>query len=194
MSNRTDHIREHVSDQLALERHILEAVERQREDDAMRSNLDANKIVIEIERVLKEHTSMLENLADQYEAESRGTLKKAVTEVAGTLAGLYGRIRNYQVSRMLRDDYTALSLAAMGYTAFHTFGLTIKEDRIADVALRHLKDITPLLVELSRVLPLVVAQETVEEGDYPMDHEAGRKAVEHTHEAWSANWVNTEHV
>lgn len=194
MSNRTDHIREHISDQLALERHILEAVQRQRDDDAMRNNLDANKIVIEIERVLKEHISALQNMADQHEAEGRGTLKQAVTEVAGMMAGLYDKMRNYKVSRMLRDDYTALSLAAMGYTAFHTFGMTIKEGPIADLSLRHLKDITPLLVELSRVLPLVVAQECLEEGDYPMDHDAGRKAVEHTQQAWSTSWVNAEHV
>lgn len=194
MSNRTDHIKEHISDQLALERHILDAVKRQREDEAMRNNLDANRVVIEIERVLKEHAAALENLSDLYNVDGRATLKRAISEVLGVAAGLYDKVRNYKVSRMLRDDYTALSLAAMGYTAMHTFGLTIREDRLAEVGLRHLKDITPLLVELSRVLPLIVSEETVREGDYPMDQEAATRAVENTHSAWSANWVNQEHV
>jgi hypothetical protein len=194
VSNRTDHIKEHISDQLALEHHILDAIQRQREDESMRNNLEANKVVIEIERVLKEHTAALENLSDEYEAGSRGTLKRAVTEVLGIAAGLYDKVRNYKVSRMLRDDYTALSLAAMGYTALHAFALTIKEERLAEVGLRHLKDLTPLLVDLSRVLPLTVAEETVKEGDYPMEKGAGARAAENTHNAWNASWVNQEHV
>ena len=194
MSIRTNHIKEHISDQLALEHHILDAVQRQREDEALRNNLEANKVVIEIERVLKEHTAALENLAESYDADGRGAIKRAVAEVLGVADGLFDKVRNYKVSRMLRDDYTALSLAAMGYTAMHTFALTIREDRLADVALRHLKDITPLLVELSRVLPLVVAEETVQEGDYPMETDAGARAVENTHGAWSSTWVSQVHV
>jgi len=189
VSNRTNHIKEHVSDQLALERHILDAVQRQREDDAVRNNLEANKVVIEIERVLKEHTTALESLADLYNTDGRSMLKRAITEVLGVAAGLYDRVRNYKVSRMLRDDYTALSLAAMGYTAMHAFALTIREDRLADISLRHLKDITPLLIELSRVIPLTVAEETVQEGDYPTESGAGARAVENTHNAWSTSWV-----
>lgn len=114
MGNREDTIKKRLSDQLALERHILEAVERQRGEDSLRENLEANKVVIEIEQVLKSHVATLETLADEYGAGTSSLLKKAVTELAGVAAGLYDKVRDQEVSRMIRDDYTALSLAAMG--------------------------------------------------------------------------------
>ncbi len=184
MGNREDTIKKRLSDQLALERHILEAVERQRGEDSLRENLEANKVVIEIEQVLKSHVATLETLADEYGAGTSSLLKKAVTELAGVAAGLYDKVRDQEVSRMIRDDYTALSLAAMGYTAFHTFGLVIQEQRIADVALSHLKDLTPLLVRISQVLPLVVASETAKDLGLNLDPNIGATAANNTHQAW----------
>ena len=184
MGNPEDTIKKRLSDQLALERHILEAVERQRGEDSLRENLEANKVVIEIEQVLKSHVATLETLADEYGAGTSSLLKKAVTELAGVAAGLYDKVRDQEVSRMIRDDYTALSLAAMGYTAFHTFGLVIQEQRIADVALSHLKDLTPLLVRISQVLPLVVASETAKDLGLNLDPNIGATAANNTHQAW----------
>jgi hypothetical protein len=41
---------------------------------------------------------------------------------------------------MLRDDYTALNLAAIGYHMLHTTGMGLQNQATADLALRHLKD------------------------------------------------------
>ncbi len=190
MSNRSDAIQKHLSDQIGLERHILEAIERQREDEKLREEVEANKLVIQIERTLNQHVTALESLAEAYDAQVESVVKKAVTELLGVAAGLYDKVRDHKVSRMLRDDYTALSLAAMGYTAFHTFGLGIKEERIANLALSHLKDLTPLLVELSKVLPVMVAKEGKEEYDFAFDHEVGTLAVSNTQEAWSTETLH----
>lgn len=189
MNNRKDAIQKHLSDQIGLERHILEAIERQREDEKLREEVEANKLVIQIERILNQHVTALENLAEAYDAQVESVVKKAVTELLGVAAGLYDKVRDHKVSRMLRDDYTALSLAAMGYTAFHTFGLGIKEERIANLALSHLKDLTPLLVELSKVLPVMVAKEGKEEYDFAFDNEVGTLAVSNTQEAWSTEAI-----
>lgn len=189
MSDRTNAIQKHTADMLSVERHILEAVERQREDDALRGHLEANKVVIDIERVLKEHTAALENLAESYDAGPQSAFKKAVTEFLGVVAGLYDKTREHKVTRMLRDDYTALSLAAMGYTSYHAFGLAIGEERIAQLALKHLKDLTPLLVSISKVLPVVTVQEVAEENEFPVDREAGKRSVAATQSAWSHDVV-----
>jgi hypothetical protein len=186
VSNRIDAIQKQVSDMLAVEEHILEAVERQRGDDALRNNFDANKVVIEIERVLKQHVGALNTLIDEYGGRGQSAVKKAITELLGVAAGLYDKVREQKVSRMLRDDYTALSLAVMSYTAFHTFGLAVKEDRIADLALNHLKDLTPILVEISKVLPMVVAAELAAEYDFPVDGTVGAAAVGNTQTAWTS--------
>jgi hypothetical protein len=185
MSDRLSLIQKHISDQSALERHILEAVQRQREEDEVRADTDVNTLLIEIERTLEAHLDALGKLAQSYDAKTESALKKAITAVAGVAAGLYDKVRSEEVSRMLRDDYTALSLAAMGYTAFNAFGLTVKEPRIADLAERHLKDITPLLVSISEKLPLYVVKETVKENpEATVDATVGPEAVRRTQSAW----------
>ena len=194
MSDRNDAIRKHVSDQLSVEAHILEAVERQREDEDARAHLEANKVIIEIERVLKTHIKALETLNKEYGGGGQSAVKKAVTELLGVAAGLYDKVREHKLSRMLRDNYTALSLASMGYTALHTFGLAVKEPRVADLALKHLKDFTPLLVEISKVLPLVVAIEVAEENDFPVDTAAGTTAQKNTQQAWSTDVTESTSV
>ncbi len=186
MSDRLSLIQKHVSDQSALERHILEAVKRQRAEDMVRADPDVNTLLIEIERTLESHLDALGKLAESYDAKTESVFKKAFTAAAGVVAGLYDQVRSEEISRDLRDDYTALSLAAMGYTAFTAFGLTIKEPRIADLAERHLKDLTPLLVSISEKLPVYVVKETVKENpEATVDATVGPEAVRRTQSAWA---------
>ena len=185
--DRTEAIQKHLADMQAVEKHILEAVQRQREEDVVRNDLEANKLLIEVERSLNAHVEALTNLSKQYDGEGESALKKAITAAAGVVAGLYDKVREHELTRMLRDDYTALSLAAMGYTTLHTFGLAVKEQRIADLALNHLKDLTPLMVEISKVLPAVTAREVAAENDFPVDASVGEEAVRNTQTAWDAN-------
>lgn len=185
MSARLDLITKHFADMHALENHILEAIKRQRANDTVRDHVHVNKVLIEVERVLTEHTSHLERLSEEYGGEGESFLKKAVTTVAGIAAGLYDQVREDTMTRMLRDDYTALSLTAMGYTAMHSFALAIKEQRMAELALKHLEHITPLLVEISKTIPLTTVEETATDHDgFAVDTTVGEIAVRNTQRAW----------
>ncbi len=194
MSNRQDQIKEQIADQMALQDHVLEAIERQRGDAEVLKNVEANKVIIEADRVLKEHIAELKTIAREYNAEGESSIKKAVAEVLGVAAGLYDKMRDYKVSRMLRDDYTAFSLVAMGYTSFHAFSLTVGEPRLAELAVRHLKDVTPVLVEISRVLPVVVVDETAREIGTGVDATVGARAVQDTQAAWDRSVVQSPAV
>jgi hypothetical protein len=186
MSNRQDLITKHIADATALEKHILEAVERQREDATVKNNVDANRVVIEIERVLKQHLSALDALAQQYGGGGESLLKAAVTSALGVAAGLYDKMRESELTRDLRDDYTALSLDAMGYTAMHAFALGIGEPPMADLAARHLSDLTPLLMELSKLIPQTTIQDLAREHpDLGVNTSRISEAVEATQRAWS---------
>jgi ferritin-like metal-binding protein YciE len=191
--DRKESIRKHTSDMLAVEQHILDAIQRQRDDDKMAGNVDADNVTAEIERVLSQHVAALEDLAQQYGAEGQSTAKEALTKLLGVAAGLYDKVRGDQpISRDLRDNYTALSLAAMGYTSYHTFGLAVGEEKIATLAQKHLKDLTPLMVEISKVLPEIVVQETSEDSDFAVDTAVGRRAVNNTQAAWSNDVTSTD--
>ena len=184
MSDQQSEVRRHVSDMLAVEEHILEAIQRQREDEQVREHLEANTLLIEMERVLRAHVDALNELADVYGAGGESFVKKAVTEALGVAAGLYDRIRDHKISRMMRDDYAALSLVAMSYTALHTFGLAVHENRVSDIALRHLKETTPLLIEISRLIPLLVVAEIGDRLDRQVDATAVQNAIRNTQRAW----------
>lgn len=183
---RKEAIRKHLSDMYAVEQHIRDAIERQRSDERLKNNVEANQVVIEIERVLNKHLEALDELADHYDTQVQSAAKEALGKALGIAAGLYDRVRGkHPLSRDVRDNYTALSLAAMAYTSFHTFGLAAGEDRIADLASNHLQDITPLLVEISKVVPDIVAEETAEQSDFPADASVAKQATANTQAAWS---------
>lgn len=188
--NRQNALQKHLNDMMAAEEHILNVVRRQREDDTVKNHVEANKTIIEIERVLSKHVETLDQLTEQYGV-SESLTKEAVSKALGFAAGLYDKVRgDHPVSRDLRDNYTALSLAAMAYTSLHTFALAVDEERLATVAQNHLEDLTPLMVEISRVLPGVVATEVAEEVDFPTDATAGQRARENTQRAWSPEVTN----
>lgn len=190
-------LNKHISEMVAVEKHILAAIEQQRDDDNVKGHVETNKLVIKIERVLNEHVTALEALAKQYDAKTESVVKEALTKALGVVAGLYDKVRGDQpLSRDLRDDYTALSLAAMGYTSFHTYGLTIGEERIATLASQHLKDLTPLMVEISKVLPAVVAKEIKEQSDFDTDTSGSvvSDAVSNTQKAWSPEVTESANV
>lgn len=190
MSERLQAIQKHTGDMLAVEEHILEAVERQRETDVVRAKEHANELLIKIERTLKKHVASLKTLNVEYNSDGESVLKKAVAEILGAAAGIYDKLREHTVSRMMRDNYTALSLVAMSYTMYHTFGLAIKEQKVADLAEQHLRAITPLLVEISKQLPVIVADEVAKENNFPVDTTVADQAVRTTQQAWEPEVTN----
>ena len=177
-------IQHYTSDMLATEKHIHEAVKRQAEDESVQQQLEASILVSQIATVLQSHINHLEQHNEELGGSSTG-LKDAVTSTLGAMAGLYDKVRSKQVSRMLRDDYTALSLAAISYTMLHTTALALNDRTIADVALRNLKDITPLITKISQIIPQVVARE-LSEDHASLNMTSGQEATRNTQEAWSA--------
>lgn len=179
----------YLADMHAVEEHILNAIERQLNDDDLKDYPEATRVVNKLQSTLKQHCSALGAKVD---ARDGGDLQKAVKDAVGSalgvVAGLYDRVRDDQVSRMIRDDYTATSLATVSYQMLYTTALGLKNQEVASLALRHLKELTPILVDLSKVVCHVVAEELADE-DKVFDGTVGAQAVRDTHEAW-----NVEHV
>jgi hypothetical protein len=189
MMNDGHALRPQIADMVAVERHILEAIRRQAKDDDLRRLPDIDQLLQKIDAALAGHVEELEaHLEGFRNGTAADSLKGMVGSALGALAGIYDQLRKDTASRALRDDYTALSLAAMSYTMLHTTALGLGQGATAELALRHLKDLTPLLVEISKRMPAVVARELTFEG-YPVESAVGPQAARNTHEAWS-----TEHL
>jgi hypothetical protein len=187
LDKKQETLHQYVSDMLATEKHILEAVERQRDDDSVKQQSQASQLISRIHNTLHQHTQQLDqHLHTKFGGGS--AVKEAVTSTLGAVAGLYDKLRTKQVSRMLRDDYTALNMAAVGYTMLHTSGLALNDRQTADMALRNLKDLTPLITQINQVIPQVVAFELTE--DHPgANIGSGAEAARNTQEAWSGQHV-----
>lgn len=181
----------YITDMAAVEQHIRDAIERQLNGDTLKKYGEAYSVVERLHRVLERHVSALEAEIDGREG---GGIKEAVKEALGSAlgfaAGLYDKVRTDEASRMIRDNYTATSLAAVSYHMLHTTALGLKNQRVADIATSHLKDLTPILVDLSKVVCHVVAQELAQEGKV-FDGTVGDQAVKNTQDAWSGNYVNS---
>ena len=184
MSDRKETLQQYVSDMLALERHIHEAVRRQRDDEKVGQHLQAQQLISRIESTLDEHIEHLEQHLESLGGEPAAPVKNAVSAVAGMAAGLYDKVRSDPVSKMLRDDYTALSLAAISYTMLHTTGLAMTDHKTADIALEHLTHWTPLIVEISEIIPLAVVRELSDEGAM-VSAQVGQEAIRNTQQAWT---------
>ena len=189
MKNPTQVLNTYLTDMHAVEEHIAEALERQLNGEAIKKYPEATRVVTALHATLQRHAGALEAKVEASEGGNiKDALKEALGEALGFAAGLYDKVRRDTVSRMIRDDYTATSLAAISYHMLHTTALGLKNDDVASMALRHLKDLTPHLVDLSKVVCHVVAKELADE-DKIFDGTVGDQAVRNTQEAWSGEHV-----
>ncbi|MFZ0930415.1 MAG: hypothetical protein WAN11_17555 [Syntrophobacteraceae bacterium] len=179
-------IRENLADILGVEQHALQRIERQRQDERIRKFEKAYEALEKIEVVLNSHIGELERHLSTVDGGFEAKLKRAATSIAGSVASVYDRIRtNEPVSKNLRDDYVLLNLAVIDYGMLHTAALMLSETQIAPVAQRHMTDLTPLIVELSDIIPFVLAgelggKENIEDG-------AARQAAAQYRQAWSSD-------
>lgn len=180
-----NNLRMHVNDMVALEKNILEALERQREDERVQQDAEFKALIETLHTIVRTHMLTMENHAAAMGEKFGTSVKDAMTSFAGVLAGLYDKVRKQPVSRLLRDDYTALSLAAAAYSMLYTAGLATREFPIANAALRHLQELTPLIKELSRIIPVAVVKELAG-NDPEIDQSILSLAQENTRKAWSS--------
>ena len=183
--DRTAILNDYVTDMAAVEDHILSAVERQLESDDTSKYPDAVRVLSDLKSALQAHVQSLEAYNERTEDGGlKETIKEAVTGALGVAAGFYDQLRGTdKVSRMVRDSYTATSLAAVSYHMLYTTALGLKADDLASLALRNLRDLTKLIGEMSEVVCSVVASELADE-DKVFDASVAQKAIADTQDAW----------
>lgn len=190
--DRTAILNTYTTDMAAVEEHISTALGHQLASDELRPFADAQAVIRRLQATLDGHVKALEAYNETTDG---GGLKEALKEAVGTAlgvaAGLYDRVRpNDTASRMIRDTYTATSLATVSYHMLYTTALGLRNDRVATMALANLKELTPYVMELSETVCRVVAQELDNEDKVYTDSVA-EKAVKMTQTAWSTEAAGT---
>jgi len=158
-------IASYVTDMLALEEHIQKAltgqIEDAKDDTMLQDSLRAT------ERMCEAHIATLSALADRREIAGQGlatSVKKAAASVMGLGAAAIDMVRTQSVPKNLRDDYTALSLACIGYVMLHTVGKSLSDEEVARIAQQHLEDHATCVMTFHNIIPVAVVQQLQADG------------------------------
>ncbi|HXF62759.1 MAG TPA: hypothetical protein VNK95_14140 [Caldilineaceae bacterium] len=184
IKQRMDTLQQYVSDMIAVEQHIGDALKRQQGDSHVyEHNPQAARLIQQIASMTEQHEEHLKQHLKALGGDPAKGIKELAASALGAVAGMYDKIRTESVSKMLRDDYTALNLAAVSYTMLHTTGLALQDQVTADLALRHLQHYSQLIMEINRVIPHVVLED-LREHIPGLTISSAEQAVANTQRAW----------
>jgi len=148
----------------ALDQQIQQLVRRQLESAALEAHPEARSWLREVEPRLYAHASALGECLERLEA-SPSSVKQALGTLIGTAAGLVEAMRSQEkVSRTLRDDYAALSLALVQTAMLETIASALADRQTASLAREQVRALRDALDRLEEVLPAVLDRELREEG------------------------------
>ena len=174
-------IADYVGDMTALEAHIEEALDRQLievKDDPV-----ALAAVREFHDMVKEHRDTLKAMEEETGKTIGTPIKEVGAALIGKAAGIIDLLRTEGISKGLRDDYAAFSLAAISYSMLHTTATALGDNHVASLAERHLRDHADAIMRINEIMPGVVIRELQKDG-----HRADNAAVEATREAVLRSW------
>jgi hypothetical protein len=192
MTKRLDSLQQYVGDMLAVERGLLNTTKHHSEDMRVAEFPQASRTLERVAIVAQGHVKSLEQHLTNLGGDAFSPVKEGLVAALGTAGALFDKVRSNKVSKMLRDDYTALSLAVISYTMLHTTGLALRDEATAHVALRHMKAWTPLLTEISEIIAHVVVAELIDESE-TIDTSVAVQATQNTQEAWRSEHIHSAH-
>jgi hypothetical protein len=154
----------YLSDMLLVERELRSAV-RSQFYSSEGWHEAASDLLLRLEAELDARVAALtETLVGVEDGEP--VVRSALGVILGAVAGLFDRVHlDTRVSRMLRDDYAALSFAAVCYEMLHTTALDIGEHGVAELALRHLAGCARSIARIGDLMPAVLLAELHEDDD-----------------------------
>lgn len=184
-----DKLNTYTNDLLTYNNHFLSAVRSQKTSDKLK-NTKAIGLLHDIDIALTNQINDLEKFDDLIEDSKTEAIKDKLASVFGSIAGNVDTLRKDPISKILRDDYTALSMLASGYTMLHTAALTYEKKDLAEYAQNSLTRIAQLITETSQVIPYVVAEELSDDPSKAL--EIAEQSLEETQKAWNVENTTVE--
>ncbi len=183
--NERHSIQTYVSDMLALERHIAQPLKRQLDMPDTAKYSGALAVISQLQSLTQTHVTALEQCLEQLGGHEASPVKSAWSSLLGAGAAAIDSVRKTKVSKNLRDDYTALSLASISYTMLYTTSIGLGDATVGDLAKRHLADYARVVMQISQVIPDVVLQELRDDGE-TIQTDAADLIRQTTNEVWKA--------
>ena len=161
--DKNEAISSYITDMLALEDHIEKALRGQLED--LKDYPEVVGELKQIHQTVEHHISDLKQLSEGRAAGGPSDLlKRAGSAVLGLGAAAIDLVRREGLPKNLRDDYTAFSLATIGYVMLQTTGLALDDREVADLARQHFADYADAVTRLHNITPAAVVRYLKEDG------------------------------
>ena len=161
--DKNEAINSYITDMLSLEEHIEKALRGQLED--LKDYPDVIGDLKQIHRKVEHHVSDLRELSQRRNARTPAdALKRVGSALLGFGAAAVDLVRNEGLPKNLRDDYTAFSLATIGYIMLNTTALALDDREVGDLAHQHFSDYAESVTLLHNVVPGAVIRFLREEG------------------------------
>lgn len=181
--DRNEALNSYITDMLALEDHIEKAIRGQLTD--LKDHPDVVSELKALHRTIEHHVSDLRGLKERRNAGGGvEAVKRAVSAVAGVAAGVIDLVRTEGLPKNLRDDYTAFSLATIGYVMLHTTALSLDDREVAELAHQHFRDYANAITRIHAIIPGAVIRELQAEG-LPARNEVLTEVHRTVEEVWS---------
>jgi len=157
MPDREEALHSYVTDMLALEQHIEKAVRGQLEA----VDTEQPEVIHHLRHILSDverHIEQLKELDAKIDAGKKlgEAVKRAGSIVAGLGAAALDLVRTERLPKNLRDDYTAASLAYVGYIMLFTTASAFEDHDTARLAAACLGDYARVLTTLQDLIPSAV--------------------------------------
>ena len=190
MKTTTEILTVYIGDMLAAQNHLLKMVDHQLADSQVTTYAQIQEFLPPLRSALRRHAIDLEQRLSELGGSISANVKEAITAATGIAAGLFGRVRPHVASKFLRDDYVVLSGCSIGYEMLHATALALRDKKTADLALEHFKEITPMIVRLSEIIPAIIVHELTHD-IAGVDAGAALVARTNTQHAWSGEHVHS---
>jgi ferritin-like metal-binding protein YciE len=161
--DRDEAINSYITDMLSLEEHIEKAIRGQLED--LKEYPEVTRDLKQIHRKVEHHISDLRGVTQRRNAKTPAdALKRVGSALLGLGAAAVDLVRTEGLAKNLRDDYTAFSLATIGYVMLETTALGLGDREVGDLAHQHFADYAQAVTLLHNVIPGAVIRFLREEG------------------------------
>ena len=173
----------YVGDMYSLESHIEQAIDAQLEK--VKDHPKAHAAIRRFRGTVRTQRDAIKAHLDGLGSGGSGTLKAAVSNLFGMAAGVIDKVRPEAASKILRDNYTAFNLAAMGYHMLYGTALMLNDQKTAAIAERHHRAYTDMVQDINQIILSVVAEELRQDG-LKLNEKAMDSATETMNQDWRA--------
>ena len=201
MQEYNETLKQYLREQIALEEHLSGIIVEQLHEVEGDEDKDARSLLERIAAALKGQFGTLNGLLDELELGATETNARrvkgssangaALTPLAGNglaAVSVWQGKKERRLSQILRDDFAALNLVAINNSLLHTSALALEHQGVADVALRHVENLFPLIVTMGTVVTDVAARELGTPGgssEGSLGHSgAAKTALKNIRRAW----------